>query len=113
MLLFGWSMVQRYPFQRLFLLEGARRIKQAVKKIPVGYIGGVLSLQDAQHTLDEGFQFVEIGRATVRHPDFVNRLETGRMETSDCDHCNRCIAAMSAGGVYCVSEKLGLWKERS
>lgn len=26
----------------------------------------------------------------------------------DCDHCNRCIAAMYSGGVYCVSEAKGL-----
>ena len=106
MLLFGWSMVQRYRFEPLFLLEGAKRIRQAVN-IPVGYVGGVLGLAHARRALEEGFGFVELGRATVRHSDFVNRLQTDPDFVSDCDHCNRCIAAMNAGGVYCVSEREG------
>ncbi|MCJ7623779.1 MAG: NADH:flavin oxidoreductase [Anaerolineaceae bacterium] len=106
MLLFGWMMVQRYPFERMFLLEGARRIKDALS-IPVIYVGGVLSGDDMDRAMEGGFEFVEVGRATVRDPDFVNRLQRGEIDESDCDHCNRCIAAMSAGGVYCVSEEQG------
>jgi 2,4-dienoyl-CoA reductase-like NADH-dependent reductase (Old Yellow Enzyme family) len=106
MLLFGWMMVQRYPFERMFLLQGARRIKDAVS-IPVIYVGGVLSGEDMGRAMEYGFEFVEVGRATVRDPDFVNRLQGGEIDESDCDQCNRCIAAMSAGGVYCVSEEQG------
>jgi len=40
--LFGWVMVRRYSFEPLFLLEGARRVRDAVR-IPVGYLGGALS----------------------------------------------------------------------
>lgn len=105
--LFGRFWVQRYPFERMFLWEGAVRIKDAVD-IPVVYIGGVLSLEDMERAMREGFGFVAIGRATVRDPDFVVRLQRGEIEESDCDHCNRCIAAMDAGGVYCVSEEKGL-----
>lgn len=102
MTLFGRFMVQRYPFQRLFLLEGARRIRAAVN-IPVVYIGGVLSLADMENALGEGFDFVEVGRAIIRDPDFVRKLQSGEVTVSDCDHCNRCIASMDAGGVYCVT----------
>ena len=59
-------------------------------------------------TLDAGFAFVQIGRASIRNPDFVNHLAQGLITESDCDHCNRCVAAMDAGGVYCVSSELGL-----
>jgi len=97
--------VQRYPFERLFLLEGARRIKDAVD-IPVIYVGGVLSVQDLERVIGEGFEFVEVGRAIVRDPDFVQRLARGEARESDCDHCNRCIAAMDAGGVYCVTLRM-------
>ena len=44
-------------------------------------------------------------RATVRDPRFAARLQAGEIEASDCDQCNRCIAAMEAGGVYCVTAK--------
>lgn len=109
LILFGRFMVQRYPFKPMFLLEGARRIRDAVS-IPVIYIGGVLSLDNMEAALNEGFEFVEVGRATIRDPDFVRKLEQGEIQESDCDHCNRCIASMDAGGVYCVSADKGLLK---
>ena len=102
LILFGWTMVQTYPFQPLFLLEGAKRIREAVT-IPVAYIGGVLSLSGIERVMDAGFAFVQVGRALVREPDFVKKLQSGALEASDCDHCNRCIATMEAGGVYCVT----------
>ena len=104
--LFGWFMVQRYRFDRLFLLNEALRIKKAVG-IPVVYIGGVLRLEDIHYVLDQGFEFVQVGRATVRDPDFVNKLQSGAIVRSDCDQCNRCIASMDAGGVYCVTAREG------
>jgi 2,4-dienoyl-CoA reductase-like NADH-dependent reductase (Old Yellow Enzyme family) len=107
LLAFGRLMVQEYPFEPMFLLDGARRIVDAVD-IPVVYVGGVLSRQDMDRAMEEGFQFVQVGRATVRDPEFVKRLEGAEVETSDCDHCNRCIATMDAGGVYCVSNEKGL-----
>jgi 2,4-dienoyl-CoA reductase-like NADH-dependent reductase (Old Yellow Enzyme family) len=107
LLLFGRFMVQKYVFNKMFLLDGANKIREAVH-IPVIYIGGVVSKSDMTMAIDAGFAFVQIGRATIRNPDFVNHLAQGIITESDCDHCNRCVAAMDAGGVYCVSEELGL-----
>lgn len=104
--LFGRLMVQSYPFQPMFLLPGARKIKETVN-IPVAYIGGALTKRDIEGAVAEGFGFVEVGRATIRDPDFVNRLEQGEISASDCDQCNRCIASMDAGGVYCVTAREG------
>jgi len=106
MLLFGRFLVQTYPFEPLFLLEGAVRIRQAVS-IPVVYVGGVLSLDDMERALQAGLDFLEVGRAIVKDPDFVNKLRTGILTGSDCDHCNRCIATMDAGGVTCVTLEAG------
>ena len=104
MSLFGWFMVQRYRFDRLFLLKEAEQIRKAVT-LPVIYIGGVLRLEDMHFVMQRGFEFFEVGRATVRDPDFVKNLQSGKYAASDCDQCNRCIATMDAGGVYCVSAK--------
>jgi 2,4-dienoyl-CoA reductase-like NADH-dependent reductase (Old Yellow Enzyme family) len=106
LVLFGRFMVQEYPFAPMYLLDGARKIRDAVG-IQVVYVGGVLSLGDMEDALSEGFDFVEVGRATIRDPSFVNRLQSGVIQESDCDHCNRCIATMDAGGVYCVAEQEG------
>lgn len=101
---FGRTLVQRYPFEPRFLQEGARRIKDAVS-IPVGYVGGVLSLEEMNELVEEGFAFVQVGRATIRDPDLVDHLRTGAVARSDCDHCNRCVAAMSVEGVRCFREE--------
>jgi 2,4-dienoyl-CoA reductase-like NADH-dependent reductase (Old Yellow Enzyme family) len=107
LILFGRFMAQTYPFHPMFLLEGARRIRDVVK-IPVVYVGGVLSLDNMERAVREGFEFVQIGRATIRDPHFVRKVERGEVRESDCDHCNRCIAAMDAGGVYCFADSQGL-----
>jgi 2,4-dienoyl-CoA reductase-like NADH-dependent reductase (Old Yellow Enzyme family) len=103
--LFGRLFVQHYDFQPLFLLKEARQIRAAVR-LPVVYVGGALSLEQVEQVLQEGFPFVQLGRATVRDPRFAARLQAGEIAASDCDQCNRCIAAMEAGGVYCVTEEL-------
>ena len=71
--MFGRFIVKEMPFQDLFLLEQAKRIKDAVK-IPVAYIGGVLSVDDMEKAMKEGFEFVQIGRATVRDPDVIKKM---------------------------------------
>jgi 2,4-dienoyl-CoA reductase-like NADH-dependent reductase (Old Yellow Enzyme family) len=105
--LFGRLFVQRYRYEPLFLLEGTRRIASAVR-VPVIYVGGALSLRHMEDALRAGCRFVQLGRATVRDPSLVLRLQSGEVTESDCDQCNRCIAAMDGGGVVCVSATRGL-----
>ncbi len=104
--LFGRFMVPEHTYEPMFLFEGAKLIREAVS-IPVIYIGGVESKDDMIKARNAGFEFVQIGRATIQDPDFVKKIESGEITKSDCDHCNRCVAAMDAGGVYCVSNELG------
>jgi len=104
--LFGRFMVPGHTYEPMFLFEGAKRILEAVD-IPVIYIGGVESISDMVKARDAGFQFVQIGRATIQDPDFVKKLESSEITKTGCDHCNRCVAAMDAGGVYCVSNEVG------
>ncbi|NOX86941.1 MAG: NADH:flavin oxidoreductase [Chlorobi bacterium] len=104
--LFGRFMVPEHKYEPLFLFEGARKIREAVN-IPVIYIGGVESLGTILEARNAGFEFVQMGRATIQDPDFVKKLQTGELTRSPCDHCNRCVAAMDAGGVYCVSNEVG------
>lgn len=104
--LFGRFMVPEHPYEPLFLFDGAKKINEAVG-IPVIYIGGVESRADMVKAMDAGFEFVQIGRATIQDPDFAKRIQSGEITETPCDHCNRCVAAMDAGGVYCVSNELG------
>jgi 2,4-dienoyl-CoA reductase-like NADH-dependent reductase (Old Yellow Enzyme family) len=109
LLLFGSMLVQTYPFEELFFLEESRKVREAVS-IPLVLIGGVCSIDNMEKALQEGFDFVEIGRALIRDQDLVRRMERGDWEASQCDHCNRCVAEMENGGVWCVSKIKGLYK---
>jgi 2,4-dienoyl-CoA reductase-like NADH-dependent reductase (Old Yellow Enzyme family) len=109
--LFGRFMVPAHDYHPLFLLEGAKKVKDSVN-IPVIYIGGVDSLAGMIQVRNSGFEFMQVGRATIQDPDFVKKLQSGEITRSECDHCNRCVAAMDAGGVYCVSNKEGFLPNR-
>jgi len=108
--MFGRFLVKDYEFKEMFLFEQAKTIRAAVK-IPVVYIGGILSVDNMNKAMNEGFEFVQIGRATVRDPNIINKMMSGEVTASDCDHCNRCIGEMAATGVFCTSEKKGLLKD--
>jgi len=108
--LFGSFLVQTYPFEEMFFLEDARKLRQAVS-IPVALIGGICSVDNMEKAMDEGFDFVQIGRALIMEPDLVRRMERGDWQASKCDHCNRCIAEMEKGGVWCFSKVKGLYQE--
>ena len=109
--LFGSILVQTYPFEEMFFLNEARKIKDAVS-IPCVLIGGICSIDNMEKAMQEGFDFVEIGRALIREPDLVRRMERGDWEASNCDHCNRCVAEMENGGVWCVSKVKGQYQEK-
>lgn len=102
MAVFGKFIVREYPFKNRYLLEPAKRIKDAVK-IPVAYIGGICSLDDMNVVMNEGFEFVQVGRMTVMYPEIVMKMVAGEVTTVDCDHCNRCVAEMAGHGVTCTS----------
>ena len=104
--LFGKNMVQEYPYERVFLADGAMSMKQALT-IPVIYIGGIKERSDLNRVMDMGFGFVQVGRALIHDPDFLLQGSEG----NSCDHCNRCVAAMDGGGVYCVSKEKGYLQE--
>lgn len=105
LLLFGKMMVQRYEFEENFLFEGAGRIKNAVE-IPVGLIGGVCSIDNMKKAMEAGFDFVQIGRATIMDPDIVKKMQNGEVVRSECDHCNRCVGEMDSGrGVKCITRE--------
>jgi len=104
--LFGKFIVREIPYRRLFHFGDALKILRAVD-IPVVYVGGVVTEEDIRKVLDAGFAFVQMGRGLIRDAGFVNKLQKKIHEEPLCDHCNRCVAAMDAGGVYCVSEQEG------
>ena len=52
--------------------------------------------------MQEGFAFVALGRALIRDPDLVQRMQAGELTASRCVPCNLCVVEMDRGGTRCV-----------
>ena len=113
--LFGKWMIKQYDFQECFFLENAKKFRKELK-CPLTYVGGLVSRESIERVLAEGFETVQMARALVNDPAFVNKLREGDLSTrSGCDHRDYCIARMYSDKMVCchncqdIPEKL--WKE--
>ena len=99
--LFGPFVVKAYPFEEMFFLEHARKVREAVR-LPLVLLGGIVSLDNIETAIDEGFEFVAMGRALIADPTLIRDMERGEAQRTRCDSCNKCVAEMDRGGVRCV-----------
>ncbi len=90
---FGRIMVPTVPYSEGYFLEDAKRFRAAVK-LPLIYVGGLVSRQKMEEVLAAGFDGLQMARALVRDTDFVNKLRSGECERSECGHSNYCIGRM-------------------
>jgi len=94
--------VPKVSFREMYFLEHSRRIRQAVK-VPLGYLGGVSSLDNAAQAMAEGFDAVVMARPLIHDPNLVNRFRRGETTRSGCTHCNRCVPYIyHPAGTWCV-----------
>ena len=99
--LFGQWLITQYDYEECFFLENAKKFREALKG-PLVYVGGIVSREGIEKVLDSGFEMVQIARALVNNPNFVNELKAGDMSTrSGCDHRNFCIARMYSKDMMC------------
>ena len=99
--LFGRYMIKQYPFEECFFLENAKKFR-AELKLPLVYVGGLVSREGIERALDSGFELVQMARALVNDPAFVDKLREGDRSTrSACDHRNYCIARMYSLDMQC------------
>ncbi len=97
----GPMMIKQFPFEECYFLEDARKFR-AELKCPLVYVGGLVSRAGIDRALDAGFEMVQMGRALVNDPAFVEKLRTGDEKTrSGCDHRNYCIARMYSVDMKC------------
>ena len=51
---------------------------------------------------DEGFDFIQMGRALLNEPDFVNKMQAPEgNHRCGCEHVNYCIARMYSREMAC------------
>jgi len=99
--LIGPRIFRDYPYEELYFLDAARRIRESVQ-CAVVYIGGCTTLESLETVMSEGFDFVQLGRPLIKDPDFVrNAMEDPGYENG-CTHCNRCVALIDdPDGIRC------------
>ena len=89
--LFGKKMLGEYPYEHLYMLESARQFQPIVKNAQLILLGGINDYSHMQKAMDDGFSFVALGRALLREPDLVNKLQTKTQLEGRCIHCNKCM----------------------
>ena len=97
----GKWMIPSVPFQEAYFLEDALRFRKALPDQPLVYVGGLVSRKKIDEVLDHGFEFVQMGRALLNEPGFVNRMRTEECARCGCRHSNYCIARMYTLNMAC------------
>ncbi len=96
----GKYMIKSEPFKECYFLDDALKFR-AELKLPLIYVGGIVSREGIEKVLGQGFQFVQMGRALINEPDFVNRMRDENRQRCGCDHVNYCIARMYSLDMVC------------
>lgn len=96
----GSKVLRSYPYRDLYLMEDALQIRSAVS-MPLVLLGGVTSRANMDEAMANGFQFVAMGRALLREPDLINRIQADERTRSLCNHCNKCMTTIYRG-THCV-----------
>ena len=91
--LFGRIMIPTVPYKEGYFLDDAKQFRAAVK-LPLIYVGGLVSRAKMEEVLEAGFQGLQVARALVRDTDFVKKLQRGEIDCSPCGHSNYCIGRM-------------------
>ena len=86
----GPFFLKEYDYHDGYLLPLARQLRSAVS-LPMILLGGITDRASMQMALDEGFDFVAMGRALLREPDLPLRILDDPTTTSRCTHCNLCM----------------------
>lgn len=92
----GRSFLKEYPFEEGFFWEKAQ-VFRAELALPLMLLGGINRLDTMQRAMAAGFDFVAMGRALLREPDLVARLQAGQADAGICIHCNRCMPTIYTG----------------
>lgn len=89
----GRFVIPSVPYKEGYFLDEAK-IFRANLKLPLIYVGGLVSKQKMEEVLDAGFTGLQVARALVHDTEFVNKLRSGEIECSGCGHSNYCIGRM-------------------
>ena len=101
-LLAGPVMFKNYPYEELYFLEQAKRIRERVQCNMI-YIGGASTNASFATLMQQGFDFIQLGRTLLSDPDLPRLAAQQRNYQSRCMHCNECVATIEhTDGIHCT-----------
>ena len=98
--LVGKWMIPSVPFREAYFLDDALKFREALD-MPLVYVGGLVTRQKIDEVLNDGFETVQMGRALLNEPGFVNRMRMEENARCSCKHSNYCIARMYILDMVC------------
>lgn len=96
----GQLMIPSETFKEAYFLEDALKFREALK-MPLVYVGGLISREKIDEVLGHGFEFVSMARALLNDPAFVNHMKEDKQARCNCGHSNYCIARMYSLEMAC------------
>lgn len=96
----GKYMIPTVPFKEAYFLEDALKFRETVR-MPLVYVGGLVSREKIDEVLNHGFEAVQMARALLNEPGFVNRMREEEHARSHCRHSNYCIGRMYSIEMAC------------
>lgn len=80
----GRMMIPTEPFKEAYFLEDALKFRAALK-MPLVYVGGLISREKIDEVLGHGFEFVSMARALLNDPAFVNHMKENDRHAATAD----------------------------
>lgn len=98
----GPALFRNYEYHELYFLEQAKRVRAAVQCNMI-YVGGASTNNSFAHLMNEGFDFIQLGRSLLSDPDLPNQAAKQINYKSRCIHCNECVATIEhPNGIHCT-----------
>ncbi|MCY4046285.1 MAG: NADH:flavin oxidoreductase [Cellvibrionales bacterium] len=96
----GKALFKTYPYSPLYLKKYAAEIKDSVNAKLI-YVGGASTVDDFTTLIDQGFDFIQLGRSLLAEPLLPNKLEHNN-PIKACTHCNQCLGTIAHDeGIHC------------
>ena len=92
--MFGKWMIPTVPFRKPISWRMQLKFRAALPEAPLIYVGGLVSREKIDEVLDAGFDAVQMARALLNEPEFVNRMRREEQARCNCGHSNYCIGRM-------------------
>ena len=97
----GKYMIPTVPFKEAYFLDDALKFRAELPDMPLVYVGGLVAREKIDEVLNHGFEAVQMGRALLNEPGFVNRMRAEEKARCSCRHSNYCIARMYSIDMAC------------